>query len=42
MGFFLGLYIILHLITHTGHYYVNMFFVAFQAAIIGFLVKGKK
>lgn len=41
IGFFLALYIIVHMVTHHGHYYVNLLFVAFEATIIGLLIKTK-
>lgn len=41
IGFFLALYIIGQMLIHIGHYYFNLFFIAFEAAVIGLLINRK-
>jgi len=37
-GIFAVLYIAAHMLTHTGHLYLNLAFVVGEGAIIGYLI----
>ena len=37
-GLGIGIYLAAHMLTHSGHFYLNVFFVAAYAFIIGLLV----